>query len=76
MKLGMMRPWQGGAELQGSKERQTSLQESEETFLPREQRSPKSELPAEATSRRGEHPKTRTMPQGWPDASSRLLGFR
>ena len=63
-------------ELQGSKERQTSLQESEETLLPREQRSPKSELPAEVESRQGEHPKTRTMPQGWPDALSRLLGLQ
>ena len=72
----MMRPLQGGAELQGSKERQASLQESEETLLPRESRSPKSELPAEAESRRGEHLETRTMPQGWPVAFSRLLGLQ
>ena len=72
----MMRPMQGGAELQGSEERQASLQESEETLLPRGSRSPKNELPAEAESRRGEYLETRMMPQGWPDVLSRLLGLQ
>ena len=72
----MMRPWRGGAELQDSKECQTSRQESEEIFLPREQHGVKGELPAEAASQRGEYPRARIMPQGWPDVLSRLLGLQ
>ena len=72
----MMRLWRGGAELRDSKECQTSRQESEETFLPREQQGLRSELPAEAASQRGEHPRARIMPQGWPDVLSRLLGYQ
>ena len=74
MKLGMMRLSQGGAEPQGSNECQTSVQESEETLLPREPRSPKGELPAEVENQWNVYLETRAMPQGWPDVLSRLLG--
>ena len=59
-----MHPLQDGVELQGSEERQISIQESKGIFLSHELRNPKSEPSTEATSQRGEHLETQKMPQG------------
>ena len=69
-----MHPSRGGAELQGVEARQASPQESEEILLPRKPLSQKGNPPAEAENRQDEHLGIQTMPQGWPDVFSRLLG--